>query len=141
MIRRLAHLAAAPVRVLAGDRRGASAAEFALTLPIWAMLIFSFFTMSRVYFGRAGVLNGMGEAARIATLWPRRPDSEMVTAFNQRTFGLLPGETPTLVMTPGTSNGQDYIDFQVSYTPQIDLFLITVSPITLNYERRAFRPG
>lgn len=141
MIRRLARLAAASVRFLAGDRRGATAAEFALTLPIWAMLIFSFFIMSRVYFGRAGVLNGMGEAARIATLWPRRPNSDMVAAFNQRTFGILPGENPTLVMATGTSNGQEYIDFRVTYTPQIDLYLITVSPITLNYERRAFRPG
>lgn len=141
MMRRLAGIAAAPVRVLAGDRRGASAAEFALTLPIWAMLIFSFFAMARVYFGRAGVLNGMGEAARVATLWPRRPNSDLQAAFTQRTFGTISGEQPTMAIVTGTSNGQDYVDLRVTYTPQIDLFLITVSPITLNFQRRAFRPG
>lgn len=141
MIRRLSRLASAPVRVLAGDRRGATAAEFALTLPIWAFLIFGFFTMSRVYFGRSGVLNGLGEAARIATLWPRRPDSAIVAAFNDRTFGLIGSEQPSLVLANGTSNGQDYVELTVTYTPEVDLLLVKLSPITLTYQRRAFRPA
>ncbi|WP_164157699.1 TadE/TadG family type IV pilus assembly protein [Sandarakinorhabdus rubra] len=140
MMRRLARMAQAPARRLAGDRRGATAAEFALTVPIWAMLIFGLFNLSRVYFGRAGVLNGLGEAARVATLWPRRPDSDMRAAFTARTFGLISGETPSFTVTPGTANGQDFVDIQVSYTPRISLLLISVPTVTLTYQRRAFRP-
>lgn len=140
MMRRLSRLAGAPARLLKGDRSGATAAEFALTLPVWAMLIFGFFTMSRVYFGRAGVLNGLGEAARVATLWPMRPVSDMQAAFNQRTFGLIGSEAPVLTFADGAVNGQAYVDITVTYTPQIDLLFTTVTPVTLTYQRRAFRP-
>ena len=140
-MRRLSRLVSAPARLLNGDRSGATAAEFALTLPVWAMLIFGFFTMSRVYFGRAGVLNGLGEAARVATLWPRRPVADMQAAFNQRTFGLIGSETPTVTFVDGTTNGQDYVDITVTYTPQIDLLFTSVAPVTLTYQRRAFRPS
>jgi Flp pilus assembly protein TadG len=141
MMRRLARTAGAPARLLKGDRSGATAAEFALTLPIWAMLIFGFFTMSRVYFGRAGVLNGMGEAARVATLWPRRTAADMQAAFNQRTFGLIGSEQPTVTFVDGSTNGQDFVDITVTYTPEIDLLIGSVTPITLTYQRRAFRPA
>ncbi len=140
MMRRLAHMAAWPLRALAGDRRGAGAAEFALTLPVFAMLIFSMFNMARVYYGRAGVLNGLGEAARVATLWPLRPEADLRAAFTQRAFGLLDGEQPALSFAQGTNNGQNFVDITVNYSPQINLFLIEVEPVTLTYTRRAFRP-
>jgi Flp pilus assembly protein TadG len=139
MMRRLSRLALAPFQRLAGDRRGSNAAEFALTLPVFAMLIFSLFGISRVYYGRAGVLNGLGEAARVATLWPARSQSDITNAFNQRAFGLGSDAAP-LSFTTGISNGQNFVDIRVSYTPTINLFLIQVTPITLTYTRRAYRP-
>jgi Flp pilus assembly protein TadG len=128
-------------RSLAADRRGSTAAEFALTLPIFAMLIFSFFNIARVYNGRAGVLNGLGEVARVATLWPLRSQADMTAAFNDRAFGLVDGEVPSLSYATGTVNGQNFVDITVTYTPVINFFLIEVSPITLTYSRRAFRPA
>jgi Flp pilus assembly protein TadG len=127
--------------LLRRDRRGSTAAEFALTLPIWAMLVMSLFNMARVYHGRAGVLHGLGEAARTATLWPHRSNADMTTAFNNRVFGLVPGEAPALSYATGTVGGQQYVDITVTYTPVINLFLINVEPFTLTFQRRAFRPS
>jgi Flp pilus assembly protein TadG len=141
MMRRLAKMGTRPFTRLAGDRRGSTTAEFVLTLPIWGMLIFGILTTARVYNARAGVLNGLGEAARVATLWPARPNADITAAFNQRTFGLLGNEQPTLAFAPGINNGQNFVDLTVTFTPQIDLFLIEVEPVTLTYTRRAFRPS
>lgn len=140
MMRRLATLARAPFQRLCGNRRGASAAEFALTLPIFAMLVFSLFAIARVYHGRAGVLNGLGEAARVATLWPARSQADITTAFNLRAFG-RGSDAAALAFATGTSNGQNFVDITVNYTPTINLFLIEVTPITLTYTRRAYRPS
>jgi hypothetical protein len=41
----------------------------------------------------------------------------------------------------GINNGQNFVDLTVTFTPQIDLFLIEVEPVTLTYTRRAFRPS
>lgn len=129
------------MRKFARDRRGTTAAEFALTLPIFAMLLFGLFGTAQVYYGRAGVLNGLGEAARVATLWPARTEGMMTAAFNQRAFGVSSNAEVELDYETGTSNGQAFVDIEVEYTPVINLFLIQVEPVTLEYTRRAYRPS
>lgn len=125
---------------LRGDRRGATLSELALTLPIWLILIFGVFNIGRFYWARAGILNGLGDAARTATLFPRRDDAAIEAVFNERLFGITATEAPDLTITPGTSNGQAFVDLQVTYDPEFFLLGVTVEPITLTYTRRAFRP-
>lgn len=133
MMRRLA-----PLR---RDRRGATLSEFALTLPIWLILVFGVFNVGRFYWARAGILNGLGDAARAATLFPRRDDATLRAVFNNRLFGITASETPNLTLTPGTANGQAFIDLTVTYDPEFFLLGVTVEPVTLTYTRRAFRPS
>lgn len=126
-------------RALARSRSG-SAAEFALTLPIWVVTILTVVNIGRFFVVRAGIQNGLGEAARVATLWPRKTDDEIRTAFTTGTFGLGSGEAPVLEFATGTANGQAYVDLEVEYEPQFYLMFVNISPVTLNYSRRAFRP-
>jgi len=127
-------------RALAGNRRG-NVSEFALTLPVWLLMIFLVFNIGRFFLARAGIQNGLGEAARAATLWPRQSNQALQAAFARGAFGLRANAVPTLSFTPGTSDGQAYVDLGVSYDPQFSLLFIEVSPITLTYTRRAFRPS
>lgn len=122
------------------DSRGAMAAQLSLTLPLWIMLIFSVFNISRFYWARAGLQNGLGEAARTATLWPLRTNAVLRTAFEDTMFGITSSEKPTLTFVTGTSNGQNFIDIRVVYNPKFYLLFIGVQPVTLTYSRRAFRP-
>ena len=122
------------------DRRGAMAAQFSLTLPLWIILIFAVFNISRFYWARAGLQNGLGEAARTATLWPARSDAVLRAAFEDMMFGMTSSEAPTLTFTPGTAGGQTYVDIRVVYNPNFYLLFIPVQPVTLTYSRRAFRP-
>lgn len=126
-------------RRLRRDRRGATMAEFSLTLPLWLILIFAFLNIGRFYWARAGLQNGLGEAARTATLWPARDNATILSSFNDRVFGLSSTEAPTLTITPGISNGRNYVDLVVTYNPQFYLLFIPVTPVTLTYTRRAIR--
>ena len=123
------------------DRRGATAAEFALTLPLWIILIFAVLNLGRFYWARAGLQNGLGEAARTATLWPARDEATIRTSFNERLFGMTATEQPTIAITPGTTNGQNFVDLRVTYHPEFYLLFIPVRPVTLSYARRAYRPS
>jgi Flp pilus assembly protein TadG len=122
------------------DRRGAMAAQFSLTLPLWIIMIFAVFNISRFYWARAGLQNGLGEAARTATLWPVRNDTVLREAFEDMLFGMTSAEVPTLNVTRGTANGQNFVDIRVTYNPQFYLLFVPVQPITLTYSRRAFPP-
>lgn len=124
---------------LRSDRRGATLAEFSLTLPLWIILIFAVFNISRFYWARAGLQNGLGEAARTATLWPARSNAVLRAAFDDTMFGMTSTEAPTLTFTPGTVGGQTFVDITVTYNPKFYLVLVPVQPITLTYSRRAFR--
>lgn len=126
-------------RALRRDRRG-NVSEFALTLPIWIVMVFAVFNIGRFFVARAGIQNGLGEAARAATLWPRQSNDDLQAAFNDGVFGLGAKEVPTLSFSTGTSDGQAYVDLGVTYNPGFSLLFIEVSPVTLTYTRRAFRP-
>ncbi len=126
-------------RALSRSRSG-SASEFALTLPIWVITVFAVVNIGRFFVVRAGLQNAMGEAARVATLWPRKTETEIRTAFENGLFGLTTNEAPELDLETGTANGQAYVDLEVEYEPQFYLLFVNISPVTLNYSRRAFRP-
>ncbi|MEN9932915.1 MAG: hypothetical protein RIS17_1488 [Pseudomonadota bacterium] len=128
-------------RRLRRDRRGATLAEFSLTLPLWLTLIFAVLNLGRFYWARAGLQNGLGEAARTATLWPARDDATIQASFNDRLFGLTASEAPTLAITPGVDNGRNFVDLTVTYDPEFFLLFVPVQPVTLTYTRRAWRPG
>lgn len=130
-----------PLADLRRDRRGATLSELALTLPVWLILVFGMFNLGRFYWARSGILNGLGEAARTATLFPRRDDDAIRAAFDARVFGLTASEDPEVTITPGTANGQAYVDVQVTYNPEFFLMGVAVEPFTFTYERRAFRPS
>ena len=128
-------------RRLRRDRRGATLVELALTLPLWIVLVFGMLNIGRFYWARAGLQNGLGEAARTATLWPARDNATIQSAFRSRLFGMTASEAPVLTITPNTVNGQTVADLQVTYDPEFFLLFVPVQPVSLTYTRRAYRPS
>ncbi len=128
-------------RRLRRDRRGATAAEFSLTLPFWIILVFAVLNTGRFYWARAGLQNGLGEAARTASLWPLRDQATIRAAFEDTMFGMVANEAPTLSFATGTANGQNYMDITATYNPKFYVLFYPVSPVTLTYTRRAYRPS
>ncbi|OYW84733.1 MAG: hypothetical protein B7Z20_10280, partial [Sphingobium sp. 32-64-5] len=89
-------------RLLASlGRSGASTMEFVLTIPIALVVIFGSVQIGMVFWADAGLQNALGDAARVATLWPRRSDTEIAAVFDARKFGLKPEGLSTPVITSG----------------------------------------
>ena len=128
------------LRSFARSRSGATAAEFALTLPLFLAFVFVFVGIGSVFWANAGLRNGVGEGARVATLFPRRTDAQISNAIRANSFGLRSVMT-TPTITSGTANGQDFVDITVTVQPHFDLFFIEVEPITMSETRRVYRPA
>ncbi|WP_372915866.1 TadE/TadG family type IV pilus assembly protein [Sandarakinorhabdus sp.] len=127
------------IRQIACNRCGAAAAEFALVLPLLMAFVFAFIGIGSVFWANAGLRHGVGEGARVATLFPRRSNAAISLAIRANSFGLGSVMT-TPNITPGTANGQDFVDIAVTVNPQFNLYFIDVQPITLTERRRVYRP-
>ncbi len=122
------------------DRRGATAAEFALTVPLLILILTAFVQVGMYLHANAGLHNALGEGARVATLWPRRSQAEMAESIRASGFGLNPERFGDPAFTFGSVGGQDFVDIRVTYTPRLNFLFFEVPGITLERERRAYLP-
>jgi Flp pilus assembly pilin Flp len=128
------------IRRFRQNRRGSAAAEFALTIPVAVMIILGIVQLGMVFWANAGLQNGLGEAARVATLWPRRSDTEIRNRLNASVFGIDPAKLATPTVVPGSAAGEDFIDISVSYQTSVNMILFEIPLFTINHTRRAYRP-
>jgi Flp pilus assembly protein TadG len=129
-----------PPARLACCRSGAAAAEFAIVAPILILAIFATFQFGTLFFANAGLQNAVGEGARLATLWPRRTQSEIQSRLQAAQFGLNPQNLAAPQFVAGTSGGQDFMDITMTYTVDLDFLLFRIEDVTLQETRRAYRP-
>lgn len=122
------------------NRKGTAAAEFALVIPVLLILIFGTLQAGVLFYANAGLKNGVGEAARLATLWPRRTTGEITTQFRTMVYGIDRGALADPVITTGRSQGSDYVEITATYTVPLDLFFVPLPSVTLTERRRAFLP-
>ena len=115
-------------------------AEFALVVPVFLTIIFAIVQIGILFFANAGLKHSLGEAARYATLYPRRTDDQIKTRLQATRFGLDPQYLAAPVISHGVSQGTDYADISVQYTVHMDLFLFDMPVITLSDQRRAYLP-
>ena len=118
------------------DISGAAAIEFAVAAPIMAIMIFGVLQVGIYGVANAGIKQGVDEAARIATLYPRPTDTVIQAALLKKTFGLNSGSA-SVSITHGTQNGGAYVDINAQYVvPSVGFGFPTLS---LSESRRAFQ--
>ncbi len=125
-------------RRLKADRRGAVLAEFVLVVPLWGTLIFGMFQMFDVLWGYAGLQNGVAEGARLATLYPRKTNFEIVDRIYDKSFGINRAYISEPVLIAGKSGTIDYVDITVDYTAHLSFWDVPL--MTFRETRRAYRP-
>lgn len=133
-------MTARPKSALRADRRGAAAAEFAIGVPIFMLMIFACFQFGSLFLANAGLQNAVGEGARMATLWPRRSAADITAEINASRFGLVPANLSAPQLTYGSSAGQDFVDVTMTYTVRLDFIFFSVDGVTLRQTRRAYLP-
>jgi|JI8StandDraft_2_1071088.scaffolds.fasta_scaffold26716_4 Flp pilus assembly protein TadG len=127
------------IRSLLRSRSGATAAEFSMVLPVFLMFVFAFIGIGQLFWANAGLRHAIGEGARVATLFPRRSNAQIISAIQANSFG-LGNDLGTPTITAGTANGQDFVDITVTVNPGFNLFFIEVAPVSFTETRRAYRP-
>jgi Flp pilus assembly protein TadG len=128
------------LRRLSRDRRGATAAEFALSVPVAIMIIVGFIQMGSLFLANAGLQNALGEGARVATLWPRRTEAEIEAGIDAARFGLNPDLMGEPQFVFGTEGDQDFVEITLTYTPALNFIFFEVDAVTLTHTRRAYLP-
>ncbi len=122
------------------DRRGATAMEFAITVPIFLSLMFGMVQTGMLFFANAGLQNALGDSARVATLWPNKTEADMRAEITASRFGIDPAKMAEPVFTYGTAGGQNFVEIRLTYNSEIDFIFFTLPGLTLEHSRRAYLP-
>jgi Flp pilus assembly pilin Flp len=120
------------------DKKGVSAVEFALILPLLILLIVGIAQMGIMYFAHSGLRNLVADGARFASISPRPTDTAIKARINQGGFGLVPGQLGQPLVTYGKAGSADYADIQVSYTVKLDFIFWAPAPFQIQEKRRVF---
>ena len=104
------------------------------------MILVAFVQVGVLFFANAGLQNAVGEAARAATLWPRRTEAQIEQELMDSRFGLNADLMDEPVFTYGREGGQDFVEITVTYTPNLNFIFFEVPGVTLTQTRRAYLP-
>jgi Flp pilus assembly pilin Flp len=111
------------IRKLRRNEDGAAVIEMAFALPILITLIWMVVQLGLVFRAMSGIQHALGEGARAATLWPVPAVPDIETRMEEAVYGIGPGTFTIIAAVPGTADGSDFLDLEVTYTQETDLLL------------------
>lgn len=120
------------------DRRGAAAIEMAFALPALIMLMWMIVQLGLVFRAMSGIQHGLGEGARMATLFPKPADQAIQDKIEASVYGIGPGNFNIEEPVTGTADGASYMDLRVTYTQETDLLLIPGPDISVSRSKRVW---
>ena len=124
---------------LLNDRSGASAVEFALTLPIVAMLMTGGFTLANYLSVQNALDSAVDEASRYATLDPTPTDAQLKSHFQKKLTRKINSSKTTFTPTRGAASATvNYISIEASYPVYMDIAFVSVGPITATSKKRVY---
>lgn len=116
------------------DSRGAGMIEFALILPVLVLFIYGIFVIGQLLEARAGIENGLGEGARLATIFPTPTDSAIKSRISSASFGTGNG---TLTVADPVS-GTGYKDLSVTYSTPTNFIFFAGPTVTITRTKRVY---
>ena len=120
------------------DERGAGAVEFAIIAPVLFAMLIGMAQLGILFFANAGLKNAVGEGARLATLFPRPTNAQIIARINAKKYGLTASRITGPTIVSGTSNGATFADITMSYSVPIDFIFYRTNPVTLTQTRRVW---
>jgi hypothetical protein len=125
------------IKRLVADRRGVSAIEAAILLPVLIFAIVGIAQLAILHFAHAGLRNLIAEGARLGSISPRPTDASIKARLRQGGFGLVSDRVSQPVITYGKVGSADYADLEMSYTVKLN-FLFWTSDVPITERRRVF---
>jgi hypothetical protein len=126
------------IRKLSRNESGVAVIELAFALPILIALLWMIIQLGLVFRAMSGVQHALGEGARAATLWPVPAVSDIEETMAQAVWGIGPGEFEIIEAIPGTADGSDYLDLEVTYVQKTDLLVLPGPTISVSRSKRVW---
>jgi Flp pilus assembly protein TadG len=120
------------------DRRGAAVIEMAFALPTLIMLMWMIVQLGLVFRAMSGIQHGLGEGARLATIYPRKTDAAIKDKITAAVFGIGPGKFDIAEPAAGTKDGANFVDLKVTYTQATDLLIVPGPTISVSRSKRVW---
>lgn len=125
------------------DRRGASAVELALALPVLTSMLYGIFTVGQLFEADASMQHALGEGVRYATLCLNPTsagvctvptDTQITTKITDKLFGPASGLSPTIT----TDTAAKTKTISLSYTTTPYFLFFSAPSVTITRSRVAY---
>ena len=126
------------LKKLRRDEGGAAVIEMAFALPVLIMLMWLIVQLGLVFRAMSGIQHGLGEGARMATLFPKPADEAIHDKIEAAVYGIGPGNFDIEDPVTGTADGATYMDLKVTYTQSTDLLLVPGPNISVTRHKRVW---
>ena len=126
------------VRKLRRNERGAAVIEMAFALPILVMMLWMIVQLGLIFRAMSGIQHGLGEGARLATLFPQPDDQAIHDKIEAAVYGIGPGDFDIADPVPGTADGANYLDLSVTYTQSTDMLIFPGPDISVTRSKRVW---
>jgi Flp pilus assembly protein TadG len=118
--------------------RGAAVIETAFALPALIIMMWMLVQAGLVFRAMSGIQHGLGQGARLATLYPKPTDTAIQNAISAAVYGIGPGTFNIETPVSGTADGATYLDLKVTYTQATDLLLLPGPTISVSRSKRVW---
>lgn len=108
---------------------GSAAVEFAVAIPVLILMVFGMFQLGIVFQANAGMQHALGEAARLAVIYPTPNDAQLQARITAKNFGTGSGTWGTPTIRTDAAAGTKTIN--VTYKQPLD-WIFFESTVTLN---------
>ena len=120
------------------NERGAAVIEMAFALPALIIMLWMMVQMGLVFRAMSGIQHGLGEGARLATLYPKPTDTAIHDKIQAAVYGIGPGHFTIATPVTGSADGANYMDLKVTYTQSTDMLLFPGPDISVARSKRVW---
>lgn len=120
------------------DQRGAAVIEMAFALPILIVMLWIIVQLGLVFRAMSGINHGLGEGARLATLYPQPTQDAIKGKISDAVYGIGPGSFNIADPSPGVELGANFLDLKVTYSQKTDLLIFPGPTISVSRSKRVW---
>lgn len=127
-------------RKIRSDEKGTAVIEMAIAVPVLILFIYGIFVVGQLFQASAGMQHALGEAARLATIYPTPSDADVKAKMAAKKFGTQSGTLSALTITNGDAGaGVDpYKDLSLTYTQPTDFLFFDGPNVSLTRTKRVY---
>jgi len=126
------------LRKLRRNDRGAAIIETAFALPALVLMMWMLVQAGLVFRAMSGIQHGLGQGARLATLFPKPTNTAIQNAISNAVYGIGPGTFTIATPVAGSADGANYLDLRVTYTQPTDMLLFPGPTVTVSRSKRVW---